>query len=123
MKKNKTVLGCVLEFKKRYPITVMWRIKKHCQVIEKHLNCSEKVLYAFAAQKNNNPLDVITSYVKNIIIPTVILAGEKDIVSYEHTKLIADNIKNSVLEIIPKENHGSYIIHSDKLYGIIEKYL
>lgn len=60
---------------------------------------------------------------KNIIIPTVVLAGEKDIVSYEHTKLIADNIKNSVLEIIPKENHGSYIIHNEKLYDIIEKYL
>lgn len=60
---------------------------------------------------------------KNIIIPTVVLAGEKDVVSYEHTKLIADNIKNSVLEIIPKENHGSYIIHSEKLYDIIEKYL
>lgn len=44
------------------------------------------------------------------------------IVSYEHTKLIADKIKNSVLEIIPKENHGSYIIHSEKLYDVLKKY-
>ena len=41
----------------------------------------------------------------NIAIPVNILAGEKDVVKYEHTKLIADNIKNSTLEIISKENH------------------
>lgn len=59
----------------------------------------------------------------NIVIPVNILAGEKDVVKYEHTKLIADNIKNSTLEIISKENHGSYIIHSEKIYDIMIKYL
>lgn len=58
-----------------------------------------------------------------ITIPVHVLAGEKDIIKKEHTKLIADSIPNSTLEIIPKESHGSYIVHSDKLYGIIEKYL
>ena len=60
---------------------------------------------------------------QRIIIPVHVLAGEKDVIKLEHTKLIADNIKNSTLEIIPKENHGSYIIHSEKLYEIIKKYL
>ncbi len=60
---------------------------------------------------------------KNIDIPTVVLAGEKDIVKFEHTKLIADNIKNSKMEIILGENHGSYIINSEKIYDIIKKYL
>ena len=58
-----------------------------------------------------------------IIIPVHVLAGEKDIIKKEHTELIANSIKNSTHEIIPKENHGSYIVHSDKIYGIIEKYL
>lgn len=60
---------------------------------------------------------------QRIIIPVHVLAGEKDVIKLEHTKLIADNIKNSTLEIIPKENHGSYIIHSEKLYEIIKKYV
>ena len=60
---------------------------------------------------------------QRIIIPVHVLAGEKDVIKLEHTKLIADNIKNSTLEIIPKENHGSYIIHSEKLYEIIKKYI
>lgn len=60
---------------------------------------------------------------QRIIIPVHVLAGEKDVIKLEHTKLIADNIKNSTLEIIPKEKHGSYIIHSEKLYEIIKKYI
>ena len=60
---------------------------------------------------------------KKITIPVHVLAGEKDIIKLEHTKLIANNIKNSTLEIIKNENHGSYIIHSDKLYEIIKKYI
>ena len=58
-----------------------------------------------------------------IIIPVHVLAGEKDVIKLEHTKLIADNIKYSTMEIIPKEKHGSYIIHSDKIYEIIKKYI
>lgn len=60
---------------------------------------------------------------QKITIPVHVLAGEKDVIKLEHTKLIADNIKNSTIEIIPKENHGSYIIHSEKIYEIMKKYI
>ena len=60
---------------------------------------------------------------QKITIPVHVLAGEKDVIKLEHTKLIADNIKNSIMEIIPKEKHGSYIIHSAKIYEIIKKYI
>ncbi len=66
---------------------------------------------------------VIMNQLTNINIPTVVLAGENDIVKFEHTKIIANNIKNSKMEIILGENHGSYIIHSEKIYNIIKKYL
>ena len=60
---------------------------------------------------------------KAIKIPTIILAGQRDIVRLDHTKSIANNIKNSVLEIINGEGHGSYIVHSSKIYDIIKKYI
>ncbi len=60
---------------------------------------------------------------KKITIPVHVLAGEKDVIKQDHTMLIASNIKDSTLEIIKGENHGSYIIHSDKIYEIIKKYL
>jgi len=44
----------VLKFKQKYPGTVAWRLAQNSSVIEKHLNPGEKVLYAFAAQKNDN---------------------------------------------------------------------
>ena len=59
---------------------------------------------------------------EKIEIPTYVLAGEKDVIMEEHTRLIAENIKNSKLEIIPKENHSSYVVHSEKIYDIIKKY-
>ncbi len=67
--------------------------------------------------------DITTQQLNSIKIPTYVLAGERDIIKPAHTKLIADNIPNSTLEIIPNENHGSYIVHSDKIYHIISKYL
>lgn len=60
---------------------------------------------------------------KTIKTPTVVLAGEKDVIKLKHTKQISDNIQNSKLEIIKNENHGSYIIHSDKIYYILKKYI
>ena len=52
----------MLEFKKKYPMTVSWRLKEHAKIVEKHLNPNEEVIYAFAAQKNDNPFDIITTF-------------------------------------------------------------
>jgi len=60
---------------------------------------------------------------KKIKIPTVVLAGQKDAIKEKHTKLIAENINDSILEIIPNENHSSYIVHSEKIYEIMKKYI
>ncbi len=51
------------EFKRKYPTTVALRIHKHCQIVDKHLNPDEKVLYVFLAQKNNSVLDFWNTYV------------------------------------------------------------
>lgn len=86
-----------------------------------------KVMYFFTRSKYIKMMlkepNITTKELNSIIIPVHVLAGEKDIVKYEHSKYIADNIRNSTLEIVEKENHGSYIVHSDKIYDIIKKYL
>ena len=90
-------------------------------------NMLTKLFYCFTRSKYikmmldepNIPLEDL----HKIIIPVHVLAGEKDVIKLEHTKLIADNIENSTIEIIPKEKHGSYIIHSDKIFEIIKKYI
>lgn len=90
-------------------------------------NLITKIFYFFTRSKYikimldepNIPLEDL----HKIIIPVHVLAGEKDVIKYEHTKLIADNISNSTIEIIKGEKHGSYIIHSNKIYEIIKKYI
>lgn len=90
-------------------------------------NLITKIFYFFTRSKYikmmldepNIPLESL----HRITIPVHVLAGEKDVIKYEHTKLIADNISNSTIEIIKGEKHGSYIIHSDKIYEIIKKYI
>ena len=47
-----------LNFKKKYPMSIGWRLRQNSDIVEKHLNPDEKVLYTFFAQKNDNPLDV-----------------------------------------------------------------
>lgn len=86
-----------------------------------------KLLYFFTRSKYIKMMldepNIQLEDLQKITIPVHVLAGEKDVIKLEHTKFIADNIKNSTIEIIPKENHGSYIIHSEKLYEIMKKYI
>lgn len=59
--------------------------------------------------------------------PTVVLAGERDLIKPEHTQFIYDSIaktnSNATLYIIPGEGHISYVAHSKKLYPILMKFL
>ena len=74
----KVVYDQIKKFKKTHKNTIMWRIKKHSDVVEKHLNPGEEVLYAFAGQMNDNPLNV---YCTAAIVLTNkrILIGQKNI--------------------------------------------
>lgn len=54
-----------------------------------------------------------------IKVPTTVIAGENDLIKYPHTKLIADSIPGAKLMIIPKADHGSYIVHNIEIADII----
>lgn len=54
-------------FKKRYPLTVAWRLKQHSKVIDKHLNDGEEVLYVFMGQKNHSSFDFVNT---NLVVLT-----------------------------------------------------
>lgn len=71
-----------LKFKKRYPGTVAWRLKKHCQRIEEHLNPDEEVLYVFVGQRNNNFYDIISTSVFAITNKRLLIANDRLIFGY-----------------------------------------
>ena len=79
---EKTVFKSVMEFKKRYPATIMWRVKKHCNVIQKHLNPNEKVLYAFAAQKNESALHIFDTAVLCVTSDRLLIGQDQKLYGY-----------------------------------------
>lgn len=60
---------------------------------------------------------------EQITVPTLVLAGQHDMISEDHTRFLASKIRGSRLKIVPGENHGSYIVHSRKLYYLIKDFL
>ena len=56
---------------------------------------------------------------EKIKVPTLITAGEKDVVKEEDTKFIASSIHSSRLLILPGESHSSYIDGSEKIARIL----
>ena len=87
----------------------------------------DKIVYFFTRNKlvkmmvkepNINPSDL-----NNIKVPVHVIAGEKDLIKLRHTQTIANNIPNSTLYIVPNENHGSYIVNSEKIYDVMKEYI
>lgn len=80
----------VKAFKKRYPFTVAWRLKEHSKIIDKHLNPGEVVKYAFAAQKNDNPLDIVTTYVVALTNKRILIGTKRLVFGYFFTAITPD---------------------------------
>lgn len=57
-----------------------------------------------------------------ITIPTLVLAGSKDIVKKRETKRIASSIPDAILKILPQETHSSYVVHSPKLFPLLDEF-
>ncbi|HPE15295.1 MAG TPA: PH domain-containing protein [Bacilli bacterium] len=79
---NCSVYELAKAFKKRYPITVAWRIKQNSAIVEKHLNPGEKVLYVFVGQRNNNPIDIITTSVIAITDKRILIGSKRVLFGY-----------------------------------------
>jgi len=80
----------LLQFKKKYPTTIAWRLKAHSKVVEEFLNPGENILYAFAAQKNNNPLDIVTTYAVVLTNKRILLAQKRLLFGYFYTAITPD---------------------------------
>ena len=78
----KSVYELALEFKKRHPLTVGWRIRQNSSVVEKHLNDDEQVLYVFVAQKNNNPFNILGTAVIAITNKRILIGRKRVVIGY-----------------------------------------
>lgn len=95
-------------------------VKGSCfrRIRKEHKKTSSALLRLMLEEPHIDPKEL-----HKITIPTLVLAGEKDLVKKKVTKKIADNIEHATLIIVPGENHGSYIEHSEKLYPLLYEFL
>ena len=81
----------------------------------------------FLAQPTDEPLvkmmqnepTMTPQDMQTIKAPSLIMSGEHDLILAGHTRLIGENIPNARVEIIPGEDHGSYICNSPKLTDLL----
>ena len=91
-----TVYEKALEFKHKHPGGITWRLKKHCDVVEKHLNPGEEVLFVFMGQKNNSWYEVFMSCVV-VLTNKRLLIGQKRVVWGYFLSSITPDMYNDLL--------------------------
>lgn len=144
----KNVYQKVLEFKEKHPMTIGWRLKENSSVVEKYLQDNEEVLYAFIAQKNNNPFNVLSSAVVALTNKRIIIGRKRVVFGYFLNSITPDmfndlkvtsgiiwgkiyidtvkefialsNISKEALEEIESEI-TSYMMEEKQKYGIKEE--
>ena len=70
------------KFKRKYPLTVAWRIKRNASIVDRHLNPDEEVLFTFVAQKNNNPFDFFGSAVIALTNKRILIGRKRVVFGY-----------------------------------------
>ncbi|MBR4068174.1 MAG: alpha/beta hydrolase [Clostridia bacterium] len=63
--------------------------------------------------------DITAEQLGRIRCPVLITGGSRDMISRRHLEEIASRIPGAQLQILPGEGHGSYIVDSSKIAGLI----
>ena len=90
MKEQSSVYEMVREFKLKYPMSVAWRLKRNAHIIELHLNPDEYVTYAFVAQKNNNPFNLLGTAVIAITNKRIMIGRDRVVIGYFFDSITPD---------------------------------
>ena len=80
----------VKSFLKKYPLSIAFRIFKHCKVIDMLLNPDEEVLYAFSAQKNYSPFHIFNTNVVALTNKRIMIATKRVLWGYFFVTITPD---------------------------------
>lgn len=87
-------MGCyekLAKFEKKYPRSITWfRLKKHCEVIDKHLNPNETIKFICAGQLDDNHLSWFNTGVLAVTTERIMIAQNRLTVGYMFTSITPD---------------------------------
>lgn len=87
---NETLYKNISTFIKKYPLTIAFRLSKHCKILEKHLNEGEEIYYAFPAQKNEGPFDIFATCVVAFTSKRILVAQKRVLPGYRLNSITPD---------------------------------
>lgn len=107
----------ILKFKNKYPSTISFRTKKHCEVLEKHLNPGENIIYAFTGQKNKNSISIPNTFVIALTNKRLLFARKRLLFGYFFYAITPDMFND--LKVSSGIIWGKIMIDTVKEFAII----
>lgn len=80
----------VLDFKRRFPLTISWRLRAHSKVAAELINKDEEILYAFAAQKSVTSFNFFSTFVFVMTDKRIVLAQKRLLFGYFYYSITPD---------------------------------
>ena len=77
-----SILTNAKRFKKKFPLTIAWRLKANSQIVEKHLNPDEEIKYVFVGQKNDRFYDFFSTGVLAITNKRILIGRKRVVFGY-----------------------------------------
>lgn len=77
-------------FRRKYPLTISFRLRAHSKILASHLNDGEKIRYVFAAQKGHSSFDIFSTYVIAVTNRRIIFARKRLFFGYFFTAITPD---------------------------------
>lgn len=77
-------------FKKKFPGTVGWRLKKHCKVMDKHINPNERIEFVFTGQLDDNKLSFFNTGVIVLTNERLCVCQKRLIIGYKFSSVTPD---------------------------------
>jgi pimeloyl-ACP methyl ester carboxylesterase len=65
---------------------------------------------------------ILLADLHKISVPTLVIGGDHDVIKPEHTMLIAQNIPNSYLWLLPNSGHSTPIIYKDEFNKQVDNF-
>lgn len=86
--------NCYAELKlfvEKYPGGITWfRLKKHCAIVDMHLNPNESIQFVMAGQLDNNHFSFFNTAVLAITTERIIIAQNRLLVGYKFSSITPD---------------------------------
>lgn len=93
--RSKEIYRLAKDFKRKYPNTIAFRLRRHAKVISQFIGDDEKILYVFVAQKNYKSYEILNTNIVVLTDKRLVLATKRIVFGY-FFKMITPDLFNDL---------------------------